>query len=71
MAIMYPKFLVRRPDDETVLACTTTLDEAKEIKARLDKEDAAYTLAEFGEAWGMEFEIYDITACKVVVRGYC
>lgn len=69
--MMYPNYLVRRPDDGTVLACTKTLDDAKAIKARLDKEDADYTLNEFGEAWGMEFEIYDVISGKVVVRGYC
>ena len=69
--MIYPNYLVRRPDDGTVLACTKTLDDAKEIKARFDKEDADYTLKEFGEAWGIEFEIYDVLAAKVVVRGYC
>lgn len=67
--MMYPNFLIRRPDSGMVLACTKTFNQAVRLKKQLDEEDKAFCLETFGDDDSMEFEIYEITTDKVVVTG--
>lgn len=70
--MLYPNYIVRRPDNHVPLACTIALDDAKRIKEQFDKEDRAYAVENFGrEDYAFSFEIYDTFFDKVIVEGNC